>query len=221
MLTAGQDGTAVRAQQRERANCSCTPTPCCHVGHFSRLICSRAACFGGGYLLKVGKGTCTLAECASSLPSVGSDAARPGCTTVCWTQCTGAPGAAVLASVPYSADGLAQQVLSCLAKLKACKDCVLGLAATIVLLMLTSEDAHPTYLASVAAAVLMDQLLQVGWAQQHTPQPRMQLLPIAVNLLPMALRVTAVTTAQALRELPPAMHVRHALLEEQFACTCR
>jgi len=60
------------------------------------------------------------------------------------------------------ADGLAQQVLSCLAKLKPAKDCVLGLAATLVLLMLTSEDAHPTYLASVAAAVLMDQLLQVS-----------------------------------------------------------
>eukprot|EP00775_Hariotina_reticulata_P010495 gene10495-10655_t len=58
------------------------------------------------------------------------------------------------------ADGLAQQVLSCLAKLKPAKDGVLGLAATLVLLMLTSEDAHPTYLASVAAAVLMDQLLQ-------------------------------------------------------------
>ncbi len=61
-----------------------------------------------------------------------------------------------------SADGLAQQVLSSLAKLKPAKDSVLSLAATIVLLMLTSEDAHPAYLASVAAAVLFDQLLQVG-----------------------------------------------------------
>lgn len=61
-----------------------------------------------------------------------------------------------------SADGLAQQVLSSLAKLKPAKDSVLSLASTIVLLMLTSEDAHPAYLASVAAAVLFDQLLQVG-----------------------------------------------------------
>ncbi|KAF6263679.1 wings apart-like protein regulation of heterochromatin-domain-containing protein [Scenedesmus sp. NREL 46B-D3] len=58
------------------------------------------------------------------------------------------------------ADGLAQQVLSSLAKLKSAKDAVLGVAATIALLMLTSEDAHPAYLASVAAAVLMEQLLQ-------------------------------------------------------------
>ncbi|WIA08618.1 hypothetical protein OEZ85_008047 [Tetradesmus obliquus] len=58
------------------------------------------------------------------------------------------------------ADGLAQQVLSSLAKLKAAKDGVLGLAATLALLMLTSEDAHPAYLASVAAAVLIEQLLQ-------------------------------------------------------------
>jgi hypothetical protein len=64
--------------------------------------------------------------------------------------------------VSCSADGLAQQVLSSLAKLKAGKDAVLGVAATIALLMLTSEDAHPAYLASVAAAVLIEQLLQVS-----------------------------------------------------------
>jgi hypothetical protein len=67
-----------------------------------------------------------------------------------------------------SADGLAQQVLSSLAKLKAAKDAVLGLAATIALLMLTSEDAHPAYLASVAAAVLMEQLLQVNVVKSRT-----------------------------------------------------
>lgn len=61
-----------------------------------------------------------------------------------------------------SSDGLAQQVLSSLAKLKGHKDGVLSLAATLVLLMLTSEDAHPAYMASVAAAVLLDQLLQVS-----------------------------------------------------------
>lgn len=60
-----------------------------------------------------------------------------------------------------SADGLAQQVLTSLAKLKPGKDKVLGLASIIILLMLTSEDAHPAYLASIAAAVLFDQLLQV------------------------------------------------------------
>eukprot|EP00879_Flechtneria_rotunda_P018831 GHRR01019765.1.p1 GENE.GHRR01019765.1~~GHRR01019765.1.p1 ORF type:complete len:522 (+),score=215.01 GHRR01019765.1:1777-3342(+) len=58
------------------------------------------------------------------------------------------------------ADGLAQQLLSSLAKLKAGKDPVLALASTIVLFMLTLEDAHPAYLASIAAAVLVDQLLQ-------------------------------------------------------------
>jgi hypothetical protein len=66
-----------------------------------------------------------------------------------------------IAIASCSADGLAQQVLSSLAKLKAAKDAVLGLAATIALLMLTSEDAHPAYLASVAGAVLIEQLLQV------------------------------------------------------------
>jgi hypothetical protein len=64
---------------------------------------------------------------------------------------------------PCSADGLAQQYLTSLAKLKASKDCVLGLAATLSLWYLSAEDANPCYLASVAAAVLVDQLLQVGW----------------------------------------------------------
>jgi hypothetical protein len=71
-----------------------------------------------------------------------------------------------------SADGLAQQVLSSLAKLKAAKDAVLGLAATIALLMLTSEDAHPAYLASVAAAVLMEQLLQVSVVNKRSTLTR-------------------------------------------------
>lgn len=66
------------------------------------------------------------------------------------------------ALLPCSSDGLAQQVLSSLAKVKPFKDSVLSLASTIVLLMLTAEDAHPAYLASVAAAVLFDQLLQVS-----------------------------------------------------------
>lgn len=61
-----------------------------------------------------------------------------------------------------SQDGLAQQFLTNLAKLKASKDCVLGLAATLSLWYLAAEDANPCYLASVAAAVLVDQLLQVG-----------------------------------------------------------
>lgn len=60
-----------------------------------------------------------------------------------------------------SADGLAQQFLTSLAKLKAAKDCVLGLAATLSLWLLASEDANPCYFASVAAAVLVEQLLQV------------------------------------------------------------
>lgn len=60
-----------------------------------------------------------------------------------------------------SADGLAQQFLTNLAKLKAAKDCVLDLCATLSLWLLSSEDANPCYLASVAAAVLLDQLLQV------------------------------------------------------------
>jgi hypothetical protein len=82
-----------------------------------------------------------------------------------------------------SADGLAQQFLTSLAKLKAGKDCVLALAGTLSLLSLTAEDANPCYLKSVAAAVLLDQLLQVGGAggqlrqrrsaqQRSTPKPR-------------------------------------------------
>jgi hypothetical protein len=58
-------------------------------------------------------------------------------------------------------DGLAQQVLSCLAKVKAGKDEVLAGCAALTLLALSCEDAHPAYLASTAAALLMDQLLQV------------------------------------------------------------
>jgi len=61
-------------------------------------------------------------------------------------------------------DGLAQQVLSCLAKLKPGKDPVLALAGGACLLALAAEDAHPAYLASTAAAVLAQQLLQVGLA---------------------------------------------------------
>ena len=68
----------------------------------------------------------------------------------------------LLLAAPCSQDGLAQQFLTSLAKLKASKDCVLGLAATLSLWYLAAEDANPCYLASVAAAVLVDQLLQVG-----------------------------------------------------------
>lgn len=67
-------------------------------------------------------------------------------------------------------DGLAQQFLTNLAKLKAAKDCVLGLAATLSLWYLTADDANPCFLASTAAAVLLDQLLQVrcrGWHHRH------------------------------------------------------
>jgi hypothetical protein len=68
----------------------------------------------------------------------------------------------VAGGCPCRADGLAQQFLTSLAKLKASKDCVLGLAATLSLWFLSAEDANPCYLASVAAAVLVDQLLQVS-----------------------------------------------------------
>lgn len=60
-----------------------------------------------------------------------------------------------------SADGLSQQFLTRLAKLKAAKDPILAMSATLSLWHLASEDANPCYLASVAAAVLVDQLLQV------------------------------------------------------------
>ena len=59
-------------------------------------------------------------------------------------------------------EGLAQQVLSSLAKVKAGKDDVLAGCAAVTLLALSCEDAHPAYLASTAAALLMDQLLQVN-----------------------------------------------------------
>lgn len=78
-----------------------------------------------------------------------------------------------LVVAPCRSDGLAQQFLTSLAKLKASKDCVLGLAAALSLWYLSAEDANPCYLASVAAAVLVDQLLQVGTTLQHTQQ-RMQ-----------------------------------------------
>jgi len=71
------------------------------------------------------------------------------------------PSAPFAALLRRSADGLAQQFLTSLAKLKAAKDCVLGLAATLSLWLLASEDANPCYFASVAAAVLVEQLLQV------------------------------------------------------------
>ena len=63
---------------------------------------------------------------------------------------------------PCRKDGLAQQVLSALAKIKAGRDAVLALAAACALLALAQEDAHPAYMASTAAAVLAEQLLQVG-----------------------------------------------------------
>lgn len=80
------------------------------------------------------------------------------------THCTLLPAVAVSCST----DGLAQQFLTNLAKLKASKDCVLGLAATLSLWYLSAEDANPCYLASVAAAVLVDQLLQVRQGQGPT-----------------------------------------------------
>ena len=60
-------------------------------------------------------------------------------------------------------DGLAQQVLSALAKIKVGRDAVLALAAACTMLALAQEDAHPAYMASTAAAVLAEQLLQVCW----------------------------------------------------------
>lgn len=42
---------------------------------------------------------------------------------------------------------------------------MLALAATLSLWHLAAEDANPCYLASVAAAVLVDQLLQVRAAR--------------------------------------------------------
>lgn len=51
-------------------------------------------------------------------------------------------------------------MLTLLAKAKAGRDPVLGLAASLTLLMLTSDDAHPSYISSIAAAVLIEQLLQ-------------------------------------------------------------
>ena len=49
---------------------------------------------------------------------------------------------------------------------------MLALAAACMLLALCQEDAHPAYMASTAAAVLADQLLQVcgageGRSMQH------------------------------------------------------
>jgi hypothetical protein len=62
----------------------------------------------------------------------------------------------------FRKDGLAQQVLSALAKVKAGRDAALALAAACALLALAAEDAHPAYMASTAAVVLAEQLLQVG-----------------------------------------------------------
>lgn len=58
-------------------------------------------------------------------------------------------------------DSLAGLVLSALAKLKVGRDAVLALAASCALLALTQEDADPRYIASKAAMVLADQVLQV------------------------------------------------------------
>jgi hypothetical protein len=56
-------------------------------------------------------------------------------------------------------------VLTSAAKLKGAKDPCLALAFSAMLLALAQPDAHPAFLSSKAAAVLADQLLQVGcWA---------------------------------------------------------
>ncbi|KIY96796.1 hypothetical protein MNEG_11166 [Monoraphidium neglectum] len=65
-------------------------------------------------------------------------------------------------------DGLAQQVLSALAKVKAGRDAALALAAACALLALAAEDAHPAYMASTAAVVLAEQLLQESHDIQQT-----------------------------------------------------
>lgn len=56
---------------------------------------------------------------------------------------------------------MTQQVLTAAAKLRGHADPVLALACSCILLELSMADAHPSYLASSAAAVLMSQLLQV------------------------------------------------------------
>lgn len=61
------------------------------------------------------------------------------------------------------ADSLAQQVLSAAALLKGAGDPELAAAFSVMLLCLSSEDANHSFLASNAAALLMSQLLQVGF----------------------------------------------------------
>ncbi|GAX75747.1 hypothetical protein CEUSTIGMA_g3190.t1 [Chlamydomonas eustigma] len=57
-------------------------------------------------------------------------------------------------------DSLAQQVLTTTAKLRGAADPAIATSSSILLLALSMPDAHPSYLASSAAAVLMSQLLQ-------------------------------------------------------------
>ena len=63
---------------------------------------------------------------------------------------------------------------------------MLDLAATLTLWQLAAEDANPCYLASVAAAVLLDQLLQVGTRQ----------LKVGVGVIIIITRVSSGFTAQ-------------------------
>lgn len=58
-------------------------------------------------------------------------------------------------------DGLTQQVLTAMARLKCDKDAVLALAAACILVALSEVDAHPCYFASTAVAVLLEQTLKV------------------------------------------------------------
>ena len=55
---------------------------------------------------------------------------------------------------------MAQQALTAVAKLRGQADPVLAVASACLLLSLSMPDAHPSYLASSAAAVLAAQLLQ-------------------------------------------------------------
>ena len=66
---------------------------------------------------------------------------------------------------------MAQQILTATAKLRGQADPVLALSASCILASLAAPDAHPSYLASSAAAVLTSQLLQ---ADQHDLPALMQ-----------------------------------------------
>jgi hypothetical protein len=76
------------------------------------------------------------------------------------TRCSGLLTSTAL--TPCRHDGLAQQILTAAAKVKGSRDPLLALACSIMVLAVAQPDAYPGYLASTAAAVLVDQLLQVG-----------------------------------------------------------